>query len=154
MSGMPIRFLISRQDAGVLGLGHGDADQLAAGLFERVNLRDRRLDVEGVGRGHRLHPDRVVAADDPSPTRTSRVLCRGLPVCGSIWRRADRSRGWVMAVAGLGSGADADILRGTNRVRADATTFGRTGWPLASPLPPNDKWAGDARPHAASWQPC
>ena len=49
---------------GVLRLGHGDADELAAGLFQAVDLRDGGLDVVGVGRGHRLHPDRVVAADD------------------------------------------------------------------------------------------
>ena len=44
-------------------LGHGHADDLAPGLFEAVDLGDRLLDVEGVGRRHRLDPDRVVAAD-------------------------------------------------------------------------------------------
>src|SRR5439155_444559 len=41
----------------------GHADDLAAGFFEAVDLGDGRLDVVGVGRRHRLHPDRVVAAD-------------------------------------------------------------------------------------------
>ncbi len=52
------------EHGGVLRLGHGDADHLAAGLFQAMDLGDRRLDVVGVGRGHRLHPDGVVAADD------------------------------------------------------------------------------------------
>ena len=48
----------------VFFLGDGDAHDLAAGLFQPMNLGQRLLDIERVGRGHRLHPDRVVAADD------------------------------------------------------------------------------------------
>ena len=64
MSGMWMRCLISPSTAASSRLGHGDADDLAAGLFEAVDLGDGRLEVVRVGRGHRLHPDRVVAADD------------------------------------------------------------------------------------------
>ena len=35
-----------------------------AGFLEAVNLGDGLFQLVGVGRGHRLHPDRVVAADD------------------------------------------------------------------------------------------
>ena len=64
ISGILIRSRISLHGLDVLLLGDGDADDLAAGLFEPVDLRERLLDVEGVGRRHRLDPDRVVAADD------------------------------------------------------------------------------------------
>ena len=64
MSGMLDALLDLAEHGGVLRLGHGDADELAAGLFQAVDLGDGRLDVVRVGRGHRLHPDRVVAADD------------------------------------------------------------------------------------------
>ncbi len=47
----------------VLFLGHGDPDDLAAGLFQPADLRQRRLDVERVGGRHRLDRDRLVAAD-------------------------------------------------------------------------------------------
>ena len=52
-----------REHGSVLRLGHGDTHDLAPGLLESVDLGDRGLDIVGVGRGHRLHPDRVVAAD-------------------------------------------------------------------------------------------
>ena len=64
ISGMRIRSRISLHGLDVLLLGHGDADDLAAGLFQAVDLLERRLDVEGVGRRHRLDPDRLIAADD------------------------------------------------------------------------------------------
>ncbi len=48
----------------VLFLGHGHADNLAAGLFEPMNLGQRCLGVEGIGGGHRLDPDRLIAADN------------------------------------------------------------------------------------------
>ncbi len=41
----------------------GDADELRAGLGELAHLRDRGLDVGGVGVRHRLHDDRRAAAD-------------------------------------------------------------------------------------------
>jgi hypothetical protein len=52
--------------AEVLGVGHGrggDPDDLAAGVDEAERLLDRRLRVEGSGRGHALDANRVVAAD-------------------------------------------------------------------------------------------
>src|SRR5262249_34552894 len=52
------------EDGGVLRLGHGDTHDFATGLFQAVNLGDRRLDIIGIGRGHRLDPNRVAAADD------------------------------------------------------------------------------------------
>src|SRR6516165_2747855 len=52
------------QDRGVFRLWHGDADDLAARLFEPMNLSENGLEIMRIGRGHRLHPDRVVAADD------------------------------------------------------------------------------------------
>src|SRR5262249_38427859 len=52
------------QDRGVLRLRYGDADDLAARLFEPMNLSENGLEIMRVGRSHRLHPDRVVAADD------------------------------------------------------------------------------------------
>ena len=41
----------------------GDAHELRAGARERRDLARRRLDVGGVGVGHRLHRDRRAAAD-------------------------------------------------------------------------------------------
>ena len=64
MSGMSMRFLDLAEHGGVFRLGHGDADQLAAGLFEPMDLGDGRLDVVGIGRGHRLDDDGIIAADD------------------------------------------------------------------------------------------
>ena len=64
ISGILIRSRISLAGLDVFLLGDGDADDLAAGLFQPVDLGERLLDVEGVGRRHRLDPDRVVAADD------------------------------------------------------------------------------------------
>jgi hypothetical protein len=61
----PVAELTARLD--VFLLGHGHADQLAAGLLQEADLRQRRRDVEGIGRRHRLDPDRVVAADDVVP---------------------------------------------------------------------------------------
>ena len=58
----PVADQLGRLD--VFFLGHGHADDLAARLFQSQDLRQRLLDVEGVGRRHRLHPDRVFAADD------------------------------------------------------------------------------------------
>ena len=52
------------EHGGVLRLGHGDADDLAAGCFHALDFGDGGLDVVGIGRGHRLDPDRIVAADD------------------------------------------------------------------------------------------
>ena len=43
----------------VLLLGDGDADDLAARFFEPVDLASVCVDVERVGRRHRLDPDRV-----------------------------------------------------------------------------------------------
>ena len=63
----------------VLLLGDGDADDLAARLFQAEDLRQRLLDVEGVGRGHRLHPDRVVAADDVIANSPLRASCAARP---------------------------------------------------------------------------
>ena len=50
----------------VLLLGDGHADELAARLFQPLDLRERRLGVERVGRRHRLDQDRVLAADELS----------------------------------------------------------------------------------------
>ena len=41
----------------------GDAHQFRAGARQRRDLRDRALDIGGVGVGHRLHHDRRAAAD-------------------------------------------------------------------------------------------
>ena len=64
MSGMWMRFLISPSTAASCGLGTVTRTSLAAGLFQAMDLGDGRLDVVGVGRGHRLDPDGIVAADD------------------------------------------------------------------------------------------
>ena len=53
----------SRQRVGVDRVGHGDADDLAAGRGELGDLLQRRVDVGGDGRRHRLHADRRAAAD-------------------------------------------------------------------------------------------
>ena len=51
------------QRLGVLGLRHGDADDLAAGRRERRDLRGRRLDVVRLRQRHRLDDDGRAAAD-------------------------------------------------------------------------------------------
>ena len=89
-----MRFLISPRTAASCGLGHGDAHHLAAGLFEAMDLGDGGLDVVGVGRGHRLHPDRVVAADD----LVADLALRGS--CGAILRILADSA-WSVAVSTL-----------------------------------------------------
>ena len=76
MSGILMRSLDLAQHRGVFRLGHGDAHHLAARFLEPMNLGDGRVDVVGIGRGHRLHDDRVVAADDEIADPTSRVLWR------------------------------------------------------------------------------
>ena len=81
-----MRFLISLRHRGVFRLRHGDADDLAAGLFEPMDLGDGRLDVVGVGRGHRLHPDRVVAADDEVADADLAGLVPGEWVLIGHWR--------------------------------------------------------------------
>ena len=53
-----------REGREVFRLGDGDADDFAAGVGQRLDLGERGLGVAGVGGGHRLHPDGVVAADD------------------------------------------------------------------------------------------
>jgi hypothetical protein len=40
----------------------GDADNVGAGGFQRLDLGDCRRDIAGQGVGHRLHRDRRVAA--------------------------------------------------------------------------------------------
>ena len=55
-----------------------DAHQLRAGAPELADLLHRRLDVGGVGVGHRLHDDRRAAADhDAADIDADRVLARG-----------------------------------------------------------------------------
>ena len=44
-------------------VGHGQADDLAAGADHLLDLRDGRVDVGRVGLGHRLNDDRRAAAD-------------------------------------------------------------------------------------------
>jgi hypothetical protein len=41
----------------------GDADDVRAGRFEQLDLADRGSDVDRARGGHRLHGDRVRAAD-------------------------------------------------------------------------------------------
>ena len=57
----------------------GDAHQLRAGIGQRHHLIDGRLDVGGIGIGHRLHDDRVRAADfdrtDTDGNRTAPRIC-------------------------------------------------------------------------------
>ena len=52
------------QHGGIFRLGHGDAHELAARFFEAKNLGDGRFDVVGIGGGHRLDDDGIIAADD------------------------------------------------------------------------------------------
>ena len=52
-----------RHGGGGLVAIDGDADELGAGLGQRRDLADRRLDVGRVGVGHRLNDDRRAAAD-------------------------------------------------------------------------------------------
>src|SRR5437762_2660255 len=47
-----------------LSVGHGRPHDLAACLFQLVDLAQRRLDVPRVGLGHRLHSNRRRASDD------------------------------------------------------------------------------------------
>ena len=58
----PVADQFGRLDVFLFGNGH--TDDLAPGLFQAHDLGQRLLDVEGVRRRHRLHPDRVFAADD------------------------------------------------------------------------------------------
>ena len=51
------------QRLGVVGVGHGHPDDLAAGRGEFGDLLQRRVDVSRLRGAHRLHRDRVVAAD-------------------------------------------------------------------------------------------
>ena len=46
-----------------LHTGHRDPDKVSTGGFDRLNLRDRGLNVTGFGIGHALHCDRRVTAD-------------------------------------------------------------------------------------------
>ena len=52
-------------------VGHGDAHDLAAGRGELGDLLQRRVDVGGQRRRHRLHRDRRVAADEHARRRRS-----------------------------------------------------------------------------------
>ena len=51
------------ENRGVFRLRHRDANQLAAGLLEPMDLGDGGLELMRIGRGHRLDDDRIVAAD-------------------------------------------------------------------------------------------
>jgi len=51
------------QRLGGRAVGHGDADDLAAALFELAGLADRRRHVGGRRVGHRLHGDGRIPAD-------------------------------------------------------------------------------------------
>jgi hypothetical protein len=52
------------QHRSILRLRHRDAHQLAAGLFEAMDLGDGRFDVVSIWGRHRLNDDRIVAADN------------------------------------------------------------------------------------------
>src|SRR5262249_30589047 len=85
------------QDGGVLRLWHGDAADLRAGLLQAVDLVHRRLDVAGVRRRHRLHPDRVAAADNlVADAHLARLVPLGLMLVGhwlprkGPWRHAPK----------------------------------------------------------------
>ena len=52
-----------RDGGGGLLAVDGDAHHFGAGARERCDLRDRAVDIGGVGVGHRLHDDRRAAAD-------------------------------------------------------------------------------------------
>ena len=49
-----------------------------AGARQRRDLRDRAIDIGGVGVGHRLHDDRRAPPTATLPTMTCVVLCRAL----------------------------------------------------------------------------
>ena len=51
-----------RESIGVLLTGTGHADDVAARRRELGDLLERRVDVVGLGRGHGLDRDRVIAA--------------------------------------------------------------------------------------------
>ena len=55
------------QRQGSLAIGHRRAHDLAARLLQLVDLSQRRLDVAGVGLGHRLHGDGRGSPDDDAP---------------------------------------------------------------------------------------
>ena len=70
--------------------GHGDADDVAAGRGQFGDLLQRRVDVGGQRRRHRLHRDRCVAADgDRADLDLARLAPRGEDGRG---RRAFRAR--------------------------------------------------------------
>ena len=46
---------------------HGDSNEFGTGARKRRDLSHRRLDIGGVGVGHRLYDDRRAAADDDGP---------------------------------------------------------------------------------------
>src|SRR6185437_4579434 len=52
-----------RDGGGRLLAVYGDAHHFGAGARESCDLRDRAIDIGGVGVGHRLHHDRGAAAD-------------------------------------------------------------------------------------------
>ena len=58
----PVADELDRLD--ILLLGDRDADDLAARLFQTVNLGQGCVDVERIRRRHRLHPDGLIAADN------------------------------------------------------------------------------------------
>ena len=65
------------------GVGHGDADDLAAGGGQLGDLLERGVDVGGDRGGHRLHADRGAAADEDAAD----VELAGLPALGEAGGR-------------------------------------------------------------------
>ena len=63
MTGILLRRAISAEGVGVFLAGTGYPHDIATGGGELGDLLQRRVDVMGFGGGHRLHRDRVVAAD-------------------------------------------------------------------------------------------
>ena len=56
--------LDGRQCLQVPRLRHRHADDFATGVGQVLDLGDSRVDVPGLGVGHRLHGQRVLAADN------------------------------------------------------------------------------------------
>ena len=101
-----------RQRVGVVGGGAGDPDDVAAGRGQLGDLLQRGVDVGGQRGRHRLHRDRVVAAD---------AHLADLDLPGLAARREHRRRGRGHAE---GDGGHEDDSRFAGRMRASRASPG------------------------------
>ena len=75
MIGSPASAHDRRQRVGVGQARHGDAHDLAAGVAQTGDLRERGVDVVRLGRRHRLHGDRRTATDRDAADHDLPLAC-------------------------------------------------------------------------------